>query len=265
MRIAWLTDIHLNFLNDSQQSEFIGNVRDAAADVLLIGGDIGEAHSVIDLLKQIDDALQRPIYFVLGNHDFYYGSIGDVRRRVVALCQERPRLHYLSESGCHSLTQRTAIVGHDGWADAREGNYARSLVTMNDYRLIAELAPLNKEQRWNMLKLLGDEAAAHIKAHLPSALERHEHVLLLTHVPPLRGACWYDGQISDDEWAPHFTCQSMGCAMLEVMENYPQRQLTVFCGHTHGSGTAEPLPNVIVHTGGAEYGHPTVAKVFQVD
>jgi len=266
MRIAWLTDIHLNFLQPQQVAEFLGMLRDTAADAILISGDIGEANSVTDYLVQIDEAVARPIYFVLGNHDFYFGSIAAVREKTQELCRQRPNLKYLTSSGWHSLTERTAIVGHDGWADAREGDYIRSYVMMNDFRLITELASLNKVDRWKVLKQLGDEAAAHIRQHLPAALEKHEHVLLLTHVPPLRAACWYDGQISDDEWAPHFTCQAVGCAMLEVMQEsrFSDRQLTVFCGHTHGCGVTQPQPNIVVHTGGAEYGHPTVARVFDV-
>ena len=52
----------------------------------------------------------------------------------------------------------------------RLGKYEKSYVMMNDYRLIAELAPLSKEARWPVLKKLGDEAAAHIRRVLPIAL-----------------------------------------------------------------------------------------------
>ena len=88
---------------------------------------------------------------------------------------------------------------------------------MNDYRLIAELTGLDKRARWEVLKTLGDEAAAHMRRVLPLALEQFREVVLLTHVPPFREACWHDGRSSDDEWAPHFTCQAMGEAILEIM------------------------------------------------
>ena len=265
MRIAWLTDVHLNFLAPEVVRDFLVQLNDTGAEAFLISGDIGEAHSVTTFLEQIDEAVRRPIYFVLGNHDFYFGSIAHVRQSTIELCRQRPRLHYLTHSGWHPLTAKTAVVGHDGWADAREGDYMRSYVAMSDYRLIAELAHLNKASRWPILQRLGDESAAHIHTHLPRALEKHEHAILVTHVPPLRNACWYDGQISDDEWSPHFTCQAVGCAMLEIMKQHPDRRLTVFCGHTHGCGETQPLPNVMVYTGGAEYGHPTVARIFEVE
>ena len=49
---------------------------------------------------------------------------------------------------------------------------------MNDYQLIEELAPFDKRQRWDALKTLGDQAAAHARRVLPLALEQHAHVYL---------------------------------------------------------------------------------------
>ena len=41
----------------------------------------------------------------------------------------------------------------------------------------------------------------HLYDVLPEAMQRFKEVFLVTHVPPQREACWYDGQIADDEWA----------------------------------------------------------------
>lgn len=48
------------------------------------------------------------------------------------------------------------------------------------------------------------------------------------------------------------------------MPDYPDRQLTVLCGHTHGAGETRPLDNVLILTGGAEYGRPVVQRVFEL-
>ena len=99
---------------------------------------------------------------------------------------------------------------------------------------------------------------------MPKCLAEFDESILLTHVPPLREACWHEGHISDDEWAPHFTCKAVGDAILEIMPRYPAKKLTVYCGHTHGSGTTEPLPNVRIVTGGATYGRPAISKVIEL-
>ena len=77
--------------------------------------------------------------------------------------------------------------------------------------------PLSKEARWPKLKQLGDLAAEHVRKALPLALEQFPRVLLATHVPPLRDACWHEGQLSDNEWLPHFTCKAVGDVILETI------------------------------------------------
>jgi hypothetical protein len=48
------------------------------------------------------------------------------------------------------------------------------------------------------------------------------------------------------------------------MAERPDHQLTVLCGHTNGVGETQVLPNLLAITGGAEYGQPTVQRVFDV-
>jgi 3',5'-cyclic-AMP phosphodiesterase len=263
-RIVWLTDIHLNFLMYQGVNAFLAEVAVARPDVVLISGDIGESHNVCDYLNWISETLAVPIYFVLGNHDFYFGSIVDTRVRVRKLCATNSRLCYLSYEEFIELTPEVALVGHDGWADGRLGNYERSLVVMQDSKLIAELSPLDKLARWDVLKRLADEAADHLQSVLPLALAAHREVFVLTHVPPFLEACWHEGQLSNEQWLPHFTCDAVGQTILDVMRSHPEKRLTVLCGHTHGSGECNPLENVQVITGGAEYGKPQVTRVFEV-
>lgn len=265
VRVAWLTDIHLNFVTPEAGRRFLDEVFGSGGDAVLIGGDIAEAPTMAAFLRQIGDAATCPVYFVLGNHDFYYGSIAEVRAAAARLAAENPRLVYLTTADAVSLSPGLALAGHDGWADARHGDYERSYVMMNDYRLIRELARHDKESRLPVLRALGEEAAAHARRVLPAAFERHQQALFLTHVPPFREACWHEGRTSDDEWLPHFTCGALGEALLDIMRARPERRLTVLCGHTHSPGETQLLPNLTVLTGGAIYGQPAVARVWDLD
>ena len=130
--------------------------------------------------------------------------------------------------------------------------------------MVRELAGVDKRQRWPLLRSLGDAAAEELRPVLREAVARFPRVICLTHVPPWREACWYNGQLSNDEWLPHFTCQALGATVSEVMREFPQRQLTVLCGHTHSAGRAWILPNVEARTAAAEYGRPAVAAVWEV-
>ena len=67
MKLAWLTDIHLNFIDLTQRKQFYQKIMDSLCEGLLISGDIAEAPCVEELLQELALFLKRPIYFVLGN------------------------------------------------------------------------------------------------------------------------------------------------------------------------------------------------------
>jgi predicted phosphodiesterase len=265
MRVTWLTDIHLNFLRPVGMEKFFSLVRGSKPDVVLISGDIGEASRLEWYLARLQSRLQCPIYFVLGNHDYYGSSFEEVRAVISRLSAQSDGLKWLPQSGVVELTPQTGLVGHDSWADGRFGNYAFSDVLLNDYVLINDLGGLNKDERLRKLNVLGDEAAAYCREWLPKALDLYPHVYFLTHVPPFHEACWHQGQLSDDNYLPHFACKAVGEVLVEVMEERRDRQLTVLCGHTHSPGSAQILDNLLVLTGEAEYGVPQIQQVFEID
>lgn len=265
--LAWLTDIHLNFLRPLVLEAFVDMLVETETDAFVISGDIGEADDVAVYLHTIADRVSRPVYFVLGNHDFYRSSIAGVREKVRALCSVTPNLRWLPDAGVIPLTDDACLVGHDGWGDGRLGNYHDSEVMLNDFGLIEEFGGFDEDSAGRLTKLhaLGDEAASHFRAVLPDALARFRHVVAVTHVPPFREACWYDGNISDDNWLPFFSCRAVGDELLSAMTAAPDRKMTVLCGHTHGGGEATILPNLRVLTGSARYGQPAIQQVLVVD
>jgi predicted MPP superfamily phosphohydrolase len=270
MRLAWLTDIHLNFINQFDSRRFLESIC-PQADAVVITGDIAESPTIELCLKEIEQSLRRPVYFVLGNHDFYRGSIAETRERVSRIAEDSEHLVYLTTSGVIELSSRTALIGHDGWADARFGDFDRSEVLLNDYLLIAELVrphvsqTINRHGLRRTLERLGDEAAQHLEPLLHEAVERYPYVIAATHVPPFREATWYDGRISDDDWLPHFSCRAVGDLFRREMLSRPECALLVLCGHTHGQGEFRPMENVRVLTGEAHYGRPAIQQILEVD
>jgi hypothetical protein len=84
------------------------------ADALIVTGDIAESRMLGSALTSLPALTERPVYFVLGNHDFYQGSIAATRRLVNYVVSDTEGLVYLSQSGVVELTPSTALVGHDG-------------------------------------------------------------------------------------------------------------------------------------------------------
>ena len=264
--LAWMTDIHLNFLGTMQIEQWLTNLKQGHFHALLITGDIGEADTIADYLIRIGGKLNVPIYFVLGNHDYYRSSIEQVRAKMRQLDQEHALINWLPEHGIVKLSATTGLIGHGGWGDGGYGDFMNSSILLNDYILIEELADISAEVRLQKLRALGQDAAHYIQDVLPPALDRFEQVYVALHVPPFQESCWHNHKLpdDDDDYLPHFTCKAVGDVLLHIADAYPHRQITVLCGHTHGSGEAQPRPNLQVMTAGAEYGNPTIAAIFTV-
>ena len=263
-RLAWATDVHLNFLSATGIDAFREALARQEADAVVITGDIAEAPTLDSLLSVLAAELKTPIYFVLGNHDFYRGSIPEVREVARAMSRRSPWLGYLPAAGVVELTPEIALVGVDGWSDGRLGDYLRSPVMLNDYLLIAELSGLGKGARLDRLNALGDAEAEALRGPLTQAIARYRRVIVATHVPPFKEACWHDGRASNDDWLPHFSCHAVGEVLREAALAHPGKKIRVLCGHTHGQGQAEILPNLKVMTGGAEYGEPRIQGVIEL-
>jgi predicted phosphohydrolase len=238
---------------------------------LVVSGDIADSTSLVGTLHEMDAVLGRPFYFVLGNHDYYHGSVAGTRRSVAAAVVGSRFLIYLSGADVVELAPGTALVGHDGWGDARLGDFEASEVLLNDFYLVDELRQwrdrltLDKPRLREVLQALGDEAAAHLKRVLPVAAARYPQVIVVTHVPPFRDAAWYQGRPSGDDYLPFFTCKAVGDALLDAAGAHPHCRFVVLCGHTHGGGEVQVLENLRVATGAAEYGKPRIQQVIEIE
>jgi predicted phosphohydrolase len=267
MRLAWATDIHLDHASESARRRFCQSVK-GQADALVVTGDIAESHILGSALTAMAPLTDRPIYFVLGNHDFYRGSIAGTRRLVDYVVGEG--LVYLSQAGVVELTPNTALVGHDGWADGRLGDLDGSEVILNDFLLIDELRcwrdthRLDKPALRRMLETLGDEAAGYVRSVLVPAATKYPHVIVATHVPPFREAAWYQGCPSADDYLPFFSCKAVGDVLLDVARSHPMCDLLVLCGHTHDGGEVQMSENLRVVAGAAEYGKPEIQRILKI-
>lgn len=268
MKLAWLTDIHLNFLDNSARRKFYEEIVNIHCDAVLLSGDIAEASSLVDLLPEMASQVKHPIYFVLGNHDYYRGTIDDVRKTIVLLTQAHEQLFWLPASGIQLLTNNTILLGQDGWADGRLGDYQSSGVSLNDSLMIDDLFQkriFGKSQLLEKMQQLADLDAVALQNNLIQAISRHsKRIIVLTHIPPFKDSCFYDGQISDENWLPYFSSKVIGDILMEVANNNPSIDFLVLCGHTHSESYYQPTANLVVKTGKAEYYQPIVQEIIMV-
>ncbi len=267
IKLAWLTDIHLNFLTLQERRCFYQTIIDSNADAVLISGDIAEAPSVKELLLEMEHALNKPIYFVLGNHDYYRGTIESVRLDMAHLTKITQGLKWLSVSGVQKLSEDVLLVGTDGFADGRYGDYENSPVSLNDSRLIADFFQAKLLSRSHLLTKMqqyADEDARQLLRDIEMGIEKHspKKMMVLTHVPPFPELCLYEGKQSDDNYLPYFASKAIGDVLLTVAQNYPFIEFVTLCGHTHHYAERQMLENLRVTVGAAEYYQPSIQDII---
>lgn len=262
LKIAWATDVHLNF--KSGNTDFYNSVVASRPDAVLITGDIAEAKDVAQYVMEMDDKFGVPIYFVLGNHDYYGGSLVDVRAEMSSLTATYDNLFWLPEAGPVSLSESVAICGVDGWYDGRYGRSDPPKLIMNDWRIIKELREHSAVHSLLLAKLreLAEAEAALAAVQLEEAAETHDTVYFLTHVPPWIEAAWHMHDFSDDVWRPWFTSKAIGDALEAAAEAHPHVNFEVLCGHTHSSGELLVRHNLRCRTGRAKYSEPSIADMI---
>ncbi len=264
MRLVWTTDPHLNHTEASVWRAWLQSIASHGADGVVITGDISEGDDVVFQLERLAQSLSVPIYFVLGNHDFYHRSIAATRQAVIHAARESSSLHYLTDAGVIPLADDASVVlvGEDGWGDASEGNYEGSLVRLNDFRLIDDFRLQHPGSWKQQLIELGAEASSRLLAKLESVPPSAHQVIIATHVPPYCEACWYEGKTTDENWSPFFVCGQLGKVILSHCRRHADRHFMVLCGHTHHDGIARMAENLVVYTGAATYGKPGVEAVL---
>lgn len=263
MRLVWCTDIHLNFLKRADAPKaFIEYVRsETACDAIVVTGDITEAQLIDPHLAQILST-ETPVYFVLGNHDYYNSSFS----RVNQLVTDKYGTSWLGHPASYvKLTDNTVLIGQDGWYDARAADPYKSTFDMSDWFVIADFRGLNKDGIVRKCREMAGEQAQIAKIKLEKAAKEYKNIIFATHYPPFIGASWHQGKVSDKAALPWFASTIMGEALLDIATKFPNVKFDVLCGHCHSSGIYKPIDNVIVKTGAARYGFPDIAGVLEIE
>ncbi len=166
-KYAWATDIHLDHIDDDVRLvDFAKSLIVTEPSGIFITGDISVAPRLVYHLSVIERVCQRPVFFILGNHDFYGGEIEPIRKSMRDLSNLSQFLRYMPLSPYVALTPGTALVGHDGWYDAMYGDANRSKFFMNDWGAIKDFVQHSGGSKYmNTMRDLKDRAGliAHVR------------------------------------------------------------------------------------------------------
>lgn len=269
MKLIWCSDIHLNFLRDKPdyRKEFYKQLKEAEGDSILITGDIAESHNISEYLSEMHDYVEKKIYFVAGNHDFYGSSLKEMRAKM----KKYNTAHYLPKSWGVKLDKHTALVGQDGWGDCRNGDYEGSQrgfsgFTMSDWLYISELnrAYLKGSDKLKVaLQRVADKDAQRLCKSVLRALQDKnvKRIIIATHVPPFEEACLHAGRKSTPSGLCFFSSQILGKSLLPIIERNEMIDFLWLSGHTHISVTVHKRGNLVVKVAPSEYYYPQIAGV----
>lgn len=267
MKLVWLTDIHLNFISAKLRANFYDSIAATQCDGILLCGDIAEAPSISAILIEMSAHIGVPIYFVLGNHDYYHGQVDNVRKEMKLSTNAENFLFWLPIAGVQMLTDNTVLLGVDGWADGRYGDFQGSPVSVNDSVLIDDLFQkkvIGKYQLLQKMQELADRDAMKLHDLVLKAIKNYspKQIIILTHVPPYQEACLYKGKITDNNFLPFFAAKATGDVLTNIAKNNENTNFLVLCGHTHAKAYYQQASNLIVKVGKAEYYTPEIQETI---
>lgn len=275
--LVWCTDIHLDMVDEARLDQFVQDIQSAAdrddASRLLITGDISTGNKAPVHINKIAGGLNIPVDFVMGNHDYYGCNIEWTREIMTMMSYGNDNITYLPTTNFVSLSDKTALVGHDGWYDAYHGSYADSNLIMNDWLKISNFQfggaiRGHRVDYASVIKLARELAAGAVK-HIVSSVEKavvdHRNIIVATHFPPFAEAHTPRGRKSSPEHLPWYTSKLMGDALLALAEKHKGHKFDVYCGHVHEKNDVVITSNLSCHVGGASYENPGVAGIIHFD
>lgn len=277
-RFAWASDTHLDRIDTAEQIiQFAQNLVKTSPDGVFLSGDISISPRLVYHLSAIERIVQCPIYFVLGNHDYYNGEIGKVREEMNHISSSSQYLKYLPTNRYVSLTPKTVLIGHDGWYDGQYGDPKRSNVIMNDWVMIRDFvndsggykyvkdtgSVKNKQSLLLAFQNLAYDSMLHVHAGIKSAASTCKNMIIMTHVPPFPTESNQD--IHDKNLDPWYGSKVMGDMLIKASQSYPQHQFTILCGHSHKKQTRQITNNLVMKVGGSTYGSPSLSEIVNVE
>jgi predicted phosphohydrolase len=151
------------------------------------------------------------------------------------------------------LNEEVALIGAEGWYDARLGNpqYLRATfdwILTEDFRQLP-----NWDARLNKFRQLATDSAEMISQKLQLALDKgYKTVYILTHFPPFKEATRDEGTILEDYYLPYNTNLVLGNAIEKIMEEHKKRNAVCLTGHSHSPQFIRVSRNIHCQVGAAK-------------
>ena len=143
MKLHILSDIHNEFLRGGRFDPahlWTGVIPQTAADVIILAGDIDTGTNGMEWMLAESARLEKPVIYVLGNHEFYRHEYFGLKGQLSALCKDSS-VHLLD---CHEwILEDIRFLGLTLWTDylvnpaiPRDQAMVNAGGSLTDHRLI---------------------------------------------------------------------------------------------------------------------------------
>jgi len=253
-KYLWYTDTHLDKVSPWSLFRFIRNIKSQDPKGVFLTGDISNGLLTCTHLKLLARSIKCPIYFVLGNHDYHFGSIEERHEQVRAACKEYPNLIWVTESDVIDLNHEVCLIGAEGWYDAQLGNpkwirYTFDWFLTKDFRQLP-----NMDARIEAFRERAEQSMHLLEEKLHKALAQDfKSIYLLTHFPPWKESTRDVGTFMEEFWLPYNVNLRLGHMIERVMRERKKRHITVLAGHTHNDCWIHVARNIECKVSKAKY------------
>lgn len=220
----------MNRLSHVEYHALLHKVCQAHATRVWITGDIGDPSNNWKFLNELLEAVNRSVYFLLGNHDFYQGTISQARQKAAKICQQHSNAFYLHE--CEGfMMDGHLVLGVDGWANTDKTSLHG---TTWDSEQIFDLQNLSIEQLQQVMNQFAEEDTALLLKKCRQSLSSSIHsVCIFTHIPPVDARLGSGKTRAMQEMRTVFYSEALSKGLHELTKYYPKVNFQVFSGHLH--------------------------------
>lgn len=263
--LLWMSDLHFDQAPARDCRKLLSDLKNAEYDAAVITGDTAASATLVQHLKALAHACApRPLFVVLGNHDFYGSSLYTTRAEVRVLCQKVTNLHHLQDHGAVWLNRHAVLLGHHGWADARCGWGSKTCIRNPDHWCIDDFRKLDQAGRFDLMAELGNASTSRIRQNLNTVLRQADTLIVATHVPAFQTSAHYNGTPCGPCHSPHYVHASLGGLLIGAARHNHEKQFTALSGHTHSEVQEQILANLKSRVAGAKRGNPRIQGILTV-
>lgn len=265
-KIGWLTDPHFDKCDIDYFYQISKKFKAENLDGLIITGDISEGGTTMLYLSFLEKLISKPIWFVLGNHDWYNVS-RDVGFELIKKYSNH-NLIFLDDIPFIKLNKTTCLIGGENWWDAffkQSFGLLDGMYMSEDYEKISFISPEKHESNpFSKIKLLAAIKSDVLIEKLINAFKIFDTVYLAVHVPPFKEGCLFSAIEMPENWLNHFCDHELGIKLKLLMKSYPEKELKILSGHTHSKSTKKIKQNIKQYVGASTLKKPKICDIIKL-